>query len=248
LGAQLTDFCYLKLITRNIMTTALAEKKRPNDRDKARAVINDTFREFSDREAALHKANLTLAEFAGRVSVEYDDRWRWHDWRVRGDESLGFWIYDHIIHDKKDNQMISDAEVVEHAYNRLRAIQERRGQLNSHSMYVRDVEEINLFEPKLPNHAAVRVVKDRIDGLYRYSTSHFVGLGGSSSAPWFGDKEQITETREDAVLKGARYIYESLTESWQAADKPGMYAGNINKIKNFIESIEATIRQPSLFG
>lgn len=203
---------------------------------------------YAERETALIDARLTLEDFAERVTVEYDERSRWHGWRVEGDKSLWFWIYDHIIHDKEKHPMISDGEVVESAYNRLRAIQERGGQVNIFSVYVQDVEQIHLIEPKLPIHASVNIVKDRVDGLYRFSTSYFVGLGGESSAPWFGEKVKITETKEQAVLCGARYIVESLTESWQARNEPEVYNPNINKIRKYIENLEGEIRQPSLFG
>jgi hypothetical protein len=221
------------------MTTASAEKKHP---EKTITEI------LAERPKALIKLQLTLEEFAERVTVEYDDRCRWHSWRVEGDQSLWFWIYDHIIHDKENHPKISDREAVECAYNRLKAIQERGGQVNIHSVYVQDVEQINLIEPKLPIQASVNIVKDRVDGLYRFSTSFFIGLGGESSAPWFGEKVQITETKEQAILRGARYILERLTESWQAKDEPGDYNPNINKIKKYIENLEGQIRQPSLFG
>lgn len=135
---------------------------------------------LAERDTALLDVNLTHEEFAERIELTYDDRWRRHSWRVKGDIYLYNWIYDH--HQDRDEETLSDAAVIKCAYERLRAIQDRRGQVNFHSVYVKDCENVELFPRKNLDHATVRVVRDRIDRLYRYSTSyHAVNGGGEPS-------------------------------------------------------------------
>lgn len=199
-----------------------------------------------ERDTLLLDMKLSLEEFAGLVTVRYDERWRWHDWRVQGDERLCYWIYDHIDHNKVESSKVPDEKVIEYAYERFRYIQARQGQMNFHSVYVRDVEEIDVIPPKNFNYVKVSVVKDCLDNLYRYSTTFSIAGSGSGSAPSF--RSDTTETRIDAVLNGAREVYTALSKSWQAELEAAKYNPFINKIREFIESVEDQIKQPSLFG
>ena len=67
-----------------------------------------------------------------------------------------------------------------------------------------------------------------------------------SSAPSM--HSEITDTRTDAILKGAREMLATLTKGWEAKDEPDKYNPFINKLKKYIEELEGQIRQPSLFG
>lgn len=217
------------------MTTATAEKKQ------SEKTITEI---LAERPKALVKLAITLEEFTSHVKVTYDDRWNFYDWRVQGDAELYYWIYD--CHSSRDKEKLTDAQVIERAFNHLRAIQSRSGQINCHSVYVEDCEDVELLPRRGLEHATVRVVKDRVDGLYRHSTDYWCGSGGGSSAPSM--RSEISETRTDAILKGAREILATLTKSWQAKDEPQKYNPFINKLKDFIETVEDQIRQPSLFG
>jgi hypothetical protein len=203
---------------------------------------------LNERHTALLDLKLSLEEFNALVEVSYDERWRWHSWRVEGDINIYYWIYDHIIHNKEHTEMLSDEQVLKCAYKRFCDIQERRGQVNFHNVYVQDCEDIELFPRKNLDHATVRVVKDKVDGLYRFSTDYHVGNGGTSYAPWFGETIEIYKSKNDAILEGARQIISSIEDGWEAKAKPETYNPFINKIQNYIENLKAEIRQPSLFG
>lgn len=217
------------------MATATAQTEKP------------LIQVLRERDTALLDIKLTLEEFEKRITITYDDRFRWRNWRVQGDVHLYYWIYDHIIHDKKSQPLISDAEVIKAAYDRYCQIQERRGQINFQSVYVKECEEVELIpRSKSYEYAVVRVVQDRIDGLYRFSSNYHAVSGGCSYSPSL--RSVMVKTRTEAVLCGAREILDSLESGWQAKDEPKKYNPFINKIKTFIEKLEAQERQPSLFG
>ncbi|HRH40492.1 MAG TPA: hypothetical protein PKY82_02525 [Pyrinomonadaceae bacterium] len=199
---------------------------------------------LKERETALIDLKISLEEFATNVEVKFDDRWRSYSWRVQGNIDLYYWIYDH--HSSRESEILTDAQVIEIAFKYLLAIQARKGQINIHSVYVQNVEEVELLPRKGLQHATVRVVKDRVDGLYRYSTNHYCGNGGGGSAP--STHSKFTQSRHEAILQGAQELIESLTASWQSKDDPATFNPFINKIKKYIENLEAEYRQPSLFG
>lgn len=199
---------------------------------------------LKNRNTILLEMKLSLEEFAALVTVSYDDRWKSHRWRVQGDERLCYWLHD--CSRKRDEGMYSDAEVIEIAYRHFLYIQARQGQMNFCSVYVRDVEEIFVVPQKNYDYVKVNVVKDCLDGLYRYSTAYSINHSGGSAAPSF--HSSVTESREDAILTGARQMLESVSKGWQAEQEADKYNPFINKIKNFIEAVEAELRQPSLFG
>lgn len=202
---------------------------------------------LAERNTTLLDLKLTLEEFSALVTVRYDDRFGWHDWRVQGNVYLSYWIYDHVIHDREKNAPISEAAVIEAAYRRFCHIQEHRGQMNFNTVYVKDCEVIEVIpRHKTNDYATVSVVKDRLDGLYRYSTDYMAVNGGSSYAPSIHSK--VTATRTEAVLCGAREILNSLESGWEAKAEPEKYNPFLNKIKAFIEKIEGEERQPSLFS
>lgn len=202
---------------------------------------------LAERDEALLDVKLTLEEFTERVTVKRDDRFARSEWRVQGDVELYYWLFD--VYESGDFAIMSDSQVIECAYNRFRAIQQRGGQINFHSVYVKDCEDIELVPRKIcTEYATVSVVKDRVDGLYRYATRYSVRNGGGSSGARFGDTSQITKTKTDAILKGARQIVASVENDWQAKEQPEKYSSYLNEIKTYIETLESEIRQPSLFG
>ena len=202
---------------------------------------------MSERETGFINLSLTRLEFAALVEVNYDDRFGCRQWRVRGDEPLYYWLHD--VSQNRDQEPLTDAEVISIAYERFRAIQMRGGQVNSNSVYVQDCENIELFPRRdYKEYATVCVVKDRIDGLYRWATSYAVHLGGSGYAPWLGESRNIAATREQAAMLGAREIVAAIERGWEVKANPDKFLPFIRKIQAYIENQEEKQRQPTLFG
>lgn len=215
-------------------TTATIEKK-----EKSITEI------FAVRDTALLEINFTLDEFASHVKLGFEDWGVRKSWRVEGDEDLYLWM--HHLHQKRDEEKLSDSRVIEIAYNFFKQFQARKGQVNCGGIYLQGCEDVYVIPRKGLEHATVRVVQDRVDGLYRYSTDYWCGLGGCSSAPSFY-YSKITKTKTDAILQGAREMLEYITNGWESKDDPGTYNPFLNKIKKFIENLEDTLIQPSLFS
>lgn len=193
---------------------------------------------------------LTLEEFAARCQARYDERFpRRHSWRVQADEQMNGWIFD--VHFDRDEPNPTEDEVIKIAYRRFSDIQARKGQINWHSVYVRDVEKIYVVAPKPGGNvyndtATVEVVQDAVDRTWRWATHYNVNNSGCGSGVWFDGNQ--AESRESAVLQGAYSILEAVSQGWQYKEDSDTYKTFVNKLTATIQSIEDGIRQPSLFG
>lgn len=197
---------------------------------------------MQDREVELVRLNISLEEFIRHVTVRFDNDYA-HRWRVTGDRFLYHWLYDVY---RNDLTMLSEAQAVKIAYEHLQAIQARKGQVNTNSVYVQDRESVFLSEQRKLEYARVEIVQDRFDGKWRFSTSYTINNGGSSYAPAL-EYEQFA-TRNEAIFAGAAELLENITRGWEYRDKPAAYQPTVNRIKESVEQIRDNIRQPSLFG
>lgn len=204
------------------------EKKEPTKQltwDEQRRISREIF----------FNVEIDLEKFIAHSSFSYDDRFRWHDYRVRTEKEIGDWIYDTIS--DRDKPQLTELEVKTEAFEAMKALQARKGQINRQNVYTRGVEEVRCFDSKSAEHASVSVVQDCADQLWRMSTSYWLDNSGASSGIWFRDKT-VFATRDAALIAGGRRILASISEE----------TSHYGKIKAFVESIEDTIRQPSLFG
>jgi hypothetical protein len=213
------------------------------------ATKQETWQERRTRiEKAMLEMKLTLEEFAAKCTVSFDDRFRRYEWRVRGDETLGEWIFD--VYRDRTLPKYTDDEAIKIAFKRFCDLQNRNGQLNWHSVYVKGVEKVHAVAPKpggnvAVNTAQIAIVQDSIDKIWRFGFDYFAVNGGCSCGAWF--EERKAHTREAAILKGAEYIHKSVTSSWEHNEKKDAYKTFVNKLESFIEEIQSAIRQPSLF-
>lgn len=199
----------------------------------------------ADRDVDLLNLNISVDDFAGMVTITYDDRWKDHHWRVRGDDCLQHWIHD--VYSPRDQDLLTDNELISKAYGRFTAIQARRGQMNFNDVYVTGRENVEVAVSKNKfEHATVTIVQDCIDGLWRWATGYWVVNGGASSAPSL--THNIVKTRDDAILAGAEELYERITDGWQYREANDAYRTFVGKIENFISDKKSGVSQPSLFA
>lgn len=189
--------------------------------------------------------SISLEEFTKLVTVKHDERSGWCKWRVAGDKRLNYWLHD-CVQRPGEPPIQDERSAIATAYNRLTAIQARKGQLNHNSVYMDDSDEVYVVERRHLEYASVRLVQDRVDGLWRWGNGYSVGRGGASCGATFTGN--IVSTRDEGILAGAEDIKAGVSTDWGYREGEAVYKIFVNKIENFIGDFKARIMQPSLFS
>jgi hypothetical protein len=240
------------------LSVVLGSSNQQIEQDCSNQIATDDLHErwqikTAERKRKILASRLSFSEFGKLLKSAAHDGWSWKVY-LQG-EPVEQWTL--IVRCSPADSMET---VLAEAYQQYLAYVRRQGQINDCFVYVENVEKIR-YQPNPKDwreYAEISVVKDVVDGEWRWATNWQTSKSGAGYAPSWNHHLKSVRTRHEALILAIHELLETFggkrSKSCRAGKGQESGGGATTVRKSIGQMLEAALdellhgeRQPSLF-